>query len=56
MFGMLFAAPFNTWFGTFYDWTGSYDLTIGVSALCIVIVLVLIMAAAKNSKKAPAHA
>jgi len=55
MFGMLFAAPFNTWFGTFYDWTGSYDLTIGVSAFCIVIVLVLIMLAAKLQKK-PAQA
>lgn len=42
MFGMLLASPFNTWFGTFYDWTGSYDLTIGVSVLAIVIVLVLI--------------
>jgi len=55
MFGMLFAAPFNTWFGTFYDWTGSYNLTISVSAFCIVIVLVLIMLAAKLQKK-PAQA
>lgn len=42
MFGMLIASPFNTWFGTFYDWTGSYDLTIGVSAFAIAVVLVLI--------------
>lgn len=50
MFGMLCAAPFNTWFGTFYDMTGSYDLTIGVSAFCILIVLVLVMAAGKSLK------
>lgn len=42
MFGMLLASPFNTWFGTFYDWTGNYDLTIGASASAIVIVFVLI--------------
>lgn len=31
MFGTLLVSPFNTWFGKFYDLTGSYDLTIGVS-------------------------
>ena len=51
MFGMIFSAPFNNLFGSFYDLTGSYDLTIGVSALCILIVLVLILAAAKIQKK-----
>lgn len=42
MFGMLLASPFNSWFGTFYDWTGSYNLTIGVSAFAIAVVFVLI--------------
>lgn len=51
MFGMLLAAPFNTWFGTFYDMTGSYDLTIGVSAFCIVIVLALVIMAGKSLRK-----
>lgn len=31
MAGMLLASPFNTWFGRFYDMTGTYTVTILVS-------------------------
>lgn len=51
MFGMLLASPFNTWFGSFYDWTGSYDLTIGVSAAAVAAVLILIALAGTLYKK-----
>ena len=41
MFGTLLASPFNMLFGTFYDRTGSYRLTIFTSAALIAIVLIL---------------
>ena len=39
----LLGAPFNMWFGTFYDITGDYRLTIGVSAVLLVMLTFLIM-------------
>ena len=41
MFGTLLASPFNTLFGRFYDMTGSYHLTIMVSAGLVFLVLLL---------------
>ena len=41
MFGMLLASPFNTLFGQFYDMTGSYHLTIMVSAGLVFLALLL---------------
>ena len=43
MVGTLLGAPFNMWFGTFYDITGDYRLTIGVSAAMLVMLTFLIM-------------
>ena len=43
MVGTLLGAPFNMWFGTFYDITGDYRLTIGVSAVLLVMLTFLIM-------------
>ena len=43
MVGTLLGAPFNMWFGTFYDITGDYRLTIGVSAVMLVMLTFLIM-------------
>ena len=37
MVGTLLGAPFNMWFGTFYDITGDYRLTIGVSAAMLIM-------------------
>ena len=41
MFGTLLASPFNTLFGQFYDMTGSYHLTIMVSAGLVFLALLL---------------
>lgn len=41
MFGTLLASPFNSLFGYFYDITGTYRLTIGVSAAMVFVVLVM---------------
>lgn len=43
MFGMLISAPFNTLFGTMYDMTGNYDLTIISSTAFVVVVLVMVI-------------
>ena len=43
MFGMLISAPFNTLFGTMYDMTGNYNLTILSSAASVVAVLVMVI-------------
>lgn len=43
MVGTLLGAPFNMWFGTFYDITGDYRLTIGVSAAMLIILTFLII-------------
>ena len=43
MVGTLLGAPFNMWFGTFYDITGDYRLTIGVSAAMLVMLTFLII-------------
>ena len=43
MVGTLLGAPFNMWFGTFYDITEDYRLTIGVSAAMLVMLTFLIM-------------
>lgn len=43
MVGTLLGAPFNMWFGTFYDITGNYRLTIGVSAAMLVVLTFLII-------------
>lgn len=51
MFGMLFSSPFNMWFGTFYDVTGTYHLSIAVSAAFILLTLILVVATDKVLKK-----
>lgn len=43
MGGTLLASPFNTLFGRFYDMTGSYRLTISVSAALILVVFGLVI-------------
>lgn len=43
MFGMLFSAPFNTWFGSMYDMTGNYNMTILASAASVLVVLIMIL-------------
>ena len=43
MFGMLISAPFNTLFGTMYDMTGDYNLTIISSTAFVVVVLVMVI-------------
>lgn len=43
MFGMLISAPFNTLFGTMYDMTGNYDLTVMSSTAFVLIVLVMVI-------------
>ena len=43
MVGTLLGAPFNMWFGTFYDITGDYRLTIGVSAAMLIMLAFLIV-------------
>lgn len=43
MFGMLISAPFNTLFGTMYDMTGDYNLTIISSTIFVLVVLVMVI-------------
>lgn len=43
MFGMLISAPFNTLFGTMYDMTGDYNLTIISSMASVGVVLVMVI-------------
>ena len=43
MFGMLISAPFNTLFGTMYDMTGDYNLTIISSTVFVGVVLVMVI-------------
>ncbi len=52
MVGTLLGAPFNMWFGTFYDITGDYRLTIGVSAAMLVMLTFLIMLEGVRLKRA----
>ncbi|MEI3180974.1 MAG: hypothetical protein V8S93_10570 [Lachnospiraceae bacterium] len=52
MVGTLLGAPFNMWFGTFYDITGDYRLTIGVSAAMLVILTFLIILEGVRLKRA----
>ena len=55
MIGMLVSAPFNSIFGSMYDKTGSYDMTILFSAASIAVVLVLVILPGmlkKNEKNA----
>ena len=56
MFGMLLSSPFNMLFGTFYDMTGTYHLSIAVSAAFIVLVLVLVVATDRILKKSALQA
>ena len=51
MIGMLVSAPFNSIFGSMYDKTGSYDLTILFSAACVAAVLVLVILPGMLKKK-----
>lgn len=43
MFGLLISAPFITIFGTMYDMTGNYTMTILSSTASIVIVLIMVI-------------
>ncbi len=43
MFGMLISAPFNTLFGTMYDMTGNYNMTIISSTAFVGVVLVMVI-------------
>lgn len=43
MFGLLISAPFITVFGTMYDMTGNYSMTILTSTAAILIVLIMVM-------------
>lgn len=52
MVGTLLGAPFNMWFGTFYDMTGDYRLTIGVSASMLVVLTLLIILEGTRLKRA----
>ncbi len=56
MFGMMISAPFNTLFGTMYDMTGSYDLTIISSGVFIFVVFVMIALAGISLKRSPSQA
>ena len=51
MFGLLISAPFITIFGTMYDMTGSYTMTILSSTAAIAAVLVMIVIAIPPIKK-----
>ena len=53
MVGTLIASPFNTWFGSFYDWTGSYGLTICVSGGLILFVFLTVCAAGRLVRRSP---
>ncbi len=52
MVGTLLGAPFNMWFGTFYDITGDYRLTIGTSAAMLIMLTVLVMLEGARLKRA----
>ena len=52
MVGTLLGAPFNMWFGTFYDMTGDYRLTIGTSAAMLIMLTGLIMLEGARLKRA----
>ena len=52
MVGTLLGAPFNMWFGTFYDITGDYRLTIGTSAAMLIMLTGLIMLEGARLKRA----
>lgn len=52
MVGTLLGAPFNMWFGTFYDITGDYRLTIGVSAAMLIMLTFLIILEGVRLKRA----
>lgn len=51
MLGLLMSAPFITIFGTMYDMTGSYTMTILTATAAIVIVLVMVMISVPLIKK-----
>ncbi len=51
MFGILISAPFTSIFGTMYDMTGSYHLTIFSSGVSIFIILLMILLANVSLKK-----
>ena len=51
MLGLLMSAPFITIFGTMYDMTGSYSMTILTATAAIVIVLVMVMISVPLIKK-----
>ena len=53
MFGTLLASPFNMLFGTFYDLTGTYRLTIGVSLGFMLVVLLLVGAGGRIFRRSP---
>lgn len=53
MFGTLLASPFNMLFGTFYDLTGTYRLTIGVSLGFMLVVLLLVGAGGRVFRRSP---
>ncbi|MCI8453984.1 MAG: MFS transporter [Lachnospiraceae bacterium] len=50
MFGTLLASPFNMLFGRFYDWTGSYQVTVGASLVTLVLMLACVGLAQKQEK------
>ncbi len=54
MFGMLISAPFNTLFGTMYDMTGDYNMTIISSTLFVGVVLVMVVLPKVFGKKSAA--
>lgn len=56
MFGMLLSSPFNMLFGTFYDMTGTYHLSIAVSAAFIVLVLILVLVTNRILKSSASQA
>ncbi len=51
MFGLLISAPFITIFGTMYDMTGNYTLTILSATAAIVAVLVMVVISVPLIKK-----
>lgn len=52
MVGTLLGAPFNMWFGTFYDITGDYRLTIGTSVAMLIMLTALVMLEGARLKQA----
>ena len=50
-FGLMISAPFITLFGTMYDKTGDYTMTILTSTVSIVIVLVMLLIGIPMIKK-----